>query len=195
MDQIDLEETPRPKRRRGALHSVDLSAPPSPTRSGSANESNSDTQSHYSGCLSPVKQMELLGDLKKPVVFCDFDDEKEEEATDVTTMRMFVQDYADGIGILAFEGKLDEIVGSHGLLVETEKVQFRRPCANDPHVRSTFGTMPAMQDVRDIVDRAKWLNRGAGSSEDDWNTTVHFPLLKLALHTSKHSKSLSIHSV
>ena len=121
--------------------------------------------------------MGLLGDLEKPVVFCDFDDKEEEESTDVIAMRTVAQDYADGIGILAFEGKLDEIIESQGLFVETEKVRFPRPCTNDPQARSNFGSMPAIQDVRDIVDTAKRHNRDAGSSEDDWNANVHLPLL------------------
>ena len=196
MDQTDLEETPRPKRKRGILHPVDSAAFPSPTKSDSTNASSSDIQSHCSGRLSPVKQIGLLGDLEKPVIFCDFDNEKEEEPADVGIMRTVAQKYADGIGILAFKEGLDGVIEQlSGPLVEMDRIRFQYPWANDPHARSTLGLMPSIQDVRDIVNSAKRLDYDAGSSEDDWNSKIHLRLLELSLKTSKHSKHLSIHSV
>ena len=195
MDQTDLEETPRPKRRRGIQQPPDLAAPPSPTKSDTTNASNSDIQSHNSGRLSTIKQMGLLEDLEKPVIFCNFDDEEEEEPADVTNMRAAIQRYADGIGILAFEGVLDGAIQLLGPFVEMDRIRLQYPWANDPYARSTFGSMPLMQDVRDIVNKARQYDRDTGSSEDDWNSNVHLRLLELSLKTSKQSKNLSIHSV
>jgi hypothetical protein len=39
------------------------------------------------------------------------------------------------------------------------------------------------------------LNTSAGGAENEWNSDVQKPLLKLALATSRHAKVLSLHSV
>jgi hypothetical protein len=84
-----VDQTPRPLKRLRDLDSVPQ-FPPSPTKSGSsvAVSEASETESHQSGRLSPVKRLQLLEDLDKyPVVFCNFNDEEGEELEDVTTMR------------------------------------------------------------------------------------------------------------
>lgn len=103
--QVDLDQTPRPPKRLRNLDSV-FQPPLSPTKSASSVAASEafEVESHQSGRLSPVKQLQLLEDFEEqPVVFCNFDDDGEgEEPEDVTAMRRATQQFADGIGILGY---------------------------------------------------------------------------------------------
>ncbi|EOA85580.1 uncharacterized protein SETTUDRAFT_72639, partial [Exserohilum turcica Et28A] len=61
--------------------------------------------------------------------------------------------------------------------------------------RAGYGAKPTISKISSIVCAAQELNSGAGGAEDEWNTEVQYPLLKVALETSQHSKALSVHSV
>ncbi|CAI6226889.1 unnamed protein product [Periconia digitata] len=124
--QEDVDQTPRPSKRLRDLDGVPQ-FPPSPTKSGSsvAVSEASEAESHQSGRSSPVKQLQLLKDLDEyPVVFCNFDDNKEgEEPEDVTTMRTAIQQFADGVGILRYNN-VDIMLP---ILPPIDKMRFQYP--------------------------------------------------------------------
>lgn len=195
----DEEKTPRPsKRRRGLDSALGLSAPASPVQSDSVPTSSSGLESHCSGRLSPVKQLQVLEDFdEQPVVICNFDDDVGgEEPEDVTTMRTAIQRFADGIGILGYDDDaFSALIGSHDLSSQSDKTRLQYPWANDPQYRSVYGSMPSIDEVEGIVKKARKEDRGGGAPEDDWNTKVHLPLLELALQTSTCKKTLDIYNV
>jgi hypothetical protein len=55
--------------------------------------------------------------------------------------------------------------------------------------------MPSISKICNIVDTARRYDRGPGFSEDEWNSEVHHPLLKLACSSSKHANNLEIFNV
>ncbi|KAA8570598.1 hypothetical protein EYC84_002855 [Monilinia fructicola] len=55
--------------------------------------------------------------------------------------------------------------------------------------------MPSTTQMLEIVERAREYDRGSGVSEDEWNSEVQHPLLKLALASCKHAKNLEICNV
>ncbi|PZD23992.1 hypothetical protein A1F96_09750, partial [Pyrenophora tritici-repentis] len=85
------------------------------------------------------------------------------------------QRFADGIGILG--------------------MRFQYSWANDREQRCLLGSMPSTTQIRDIVETARQYDHGSGVSEDEWNSEVQHPLLKLARNTSKHRQPLDIHNV
>lgn len=191
--EVDLDQTPRPSKRARDVDGMPL-FPPSPTKStpSAAGSETSEVESHRSGRLSPVKQLQLLEDEDQPVVFCNFDDDQEgKEPADVTAMRSAIQQYADGMGILGY----DDVNAVTSELMQIDRMRFQYPWANDPGQRCVFGSMPPMVQVQDIVETARKYDRGAGVSEDEWNSEVQNLLLKLARSTSKHRRTLDIHNV
>jgi len=140
-----------------------------------------------------VKQIQLLEDFEEhPVVFCNFDDDTDEaEPEDVTSMRRAVQRFADGIGILGYHN-MDAVVSS---LPRMDRMRFQYSWANDPEQRCIFGSMPSTAQVQSIVEMARGYDRGSGVSEDEWNSEVQHPLLKLACSSCKYSKNLVIFNV
>lgn len=195
--QEDVDQTPRPSKRLRDLDSVPQ-FPPSPTKSGSsvavseASEA-SEAESHQSGRLSPVKQLQLLEDLEEhPVAFCNFDDNEEgEEPEDVTAMRTAIQQFADGVGILGYND-VDTVLST---LPPIDRIRFKYPWANNIERRSVLGLVPSIAQILDIVETARKYDRGSGVSEDEWNSEVQHPLLKLARNTSRHRQTLDIHNV
>lgn len=197
--QVDSDQTPRPSKRLRDLDSVPQ-FPPSPTKSASSAAASSaaaseasEVESHQSGRLSPVKQLQLLEDFEEqPVVFCNFDDDEEgEEPEDVTAMRRAAQQFADGIGILGYDD-INAIVSALPLI---DRMRFQYSWANDLEHRCLLGSMPPTAQIRDIVETARKYDHGSGVSEDEWNSEVQHPLLKLARNTSKHRQTLDIHNV
>ncbi|KAH8723966.1 hypothetical protein GQ44DRAFT_773545 [Phaeosphaeriaceae sp. PMI808] len=169
----DSDQTPRPLKPLRDLDSEpQFPLPPTASASSAAasEASGVEFESHQSGRLSPVKQLQILEDFEEqPIVFCNFDDnEKGEEAEDVTAMRRVTQQFADGIGILGYD---------------------------DIDTRCALGSMPQIAQIWDIVETARKHDRGSGVSEDEWNSEVQHPLLKLARNTSKHRQTLDIHNV
>ncbi|KAI4157759.1 MAG: hypothetical protein LQ342_008023 [Letrouitia transgressa] len=198
----DEEETPRPcKRRRDLDHTPVLPAPVSPAaKSDSITATSSGFESHNSGRLSPVKQLQILEDLdEQPVVFCNFDDDDDivdgEEFEGFLHMRRAMQKFADGIGILGYDEGDDALTGAHDRLTPLDKTRFQYPWSNEPQYRGVYGSMPSIYKVADIVETSRKKDRGGGASEDDWNTEVHLQLLKLALQTSRYKNNLGIHNV
>jgi hypothetical protein len=140
-----------------------------------------------------VKQIQLLEDFEEhPVVFCNFDDDLDgAEPEDVTLMRRAIQRFADGIGILGYDS-MDEVVSA---LPPMERMRFQYSWASDLEQRRNIGSMPSTAQVLGIVETAREHDRGSGVSEDEWNSEVQHPLLKLACSTCKHSKTLVIFNV
>ncbi|KAL9078306.1 MAG: hypothetical protein Q9157_002769 [Trypethelium eluteriae] len=192
--QEDSDPTPRPLKRVRDLNNLP-GLPPSPTRSAlSATASEaSEVESHLSGRLSPVKQLQLLEDFEEnPVFFRNFNDEEEgEEPEDVTAMRRATQQFADGIAILGYPD-INTVISA---LPPMDKMRFQYSWANDLEQRCVLGSMPSTAQMLDIVDTARKYDGGSGVSEDEWNSEVQHPLLKLALNTSKHRQTLDIHNV
>ncbi|EFQ91698.1 hypothetical protein CFE70_010569 [Pyrenophora teres f. teres 0-1] len=186
----DDQETPRPAKRRrdfdGTFHF-------SPTPS-SRSESTASVTSHKSGMLSPVKQIEALKDLERPVIFCDFNSvDADSERSDVAAMRTAAQMLAEGVGILEY-ADADIFNASIAELPDLDRMRLQRTWAKDTS-KALYGSTPAIRDVANIVDEACVLNTSAGGAENEWNSDVQKPLLKLALATSRHAKVLSLHSV
>jgi hypothetical protein len=140
-----------------------------------------------------VKQLQLLEDFEEqPVVFCNFDDNEDgEEPEDVMAMRRAGQRFADGIGILGYDD-IDAVVSA---LPSVDRMRFQYPWANDLEHRCVFGSMPSTTQVLCIVETARKYDHGSGVSEDEWNSEVQHPLLKLARNTCKHRQTLDIHNV
>ena len=161
--------------------------------SNNAPSEASEVESHQSGRLSPVKQLQVLEDFdEQPVVFCNFDGEGEgNEPEDVSLMRGAAQQFADGIGILGCDN-MDTILRS---LPRTDRLRFQYAWANAVEQRCSFGSMPSLAQSLDIVETARRHDRGSGGSEDEWNSEVQHPLLKLARNTSRHRQRLDIHNV
>lgn len=193
--QFDLEQTPRPPKRVRDLDGAPQFAPPSPTKSASsaAVSEASEAESHQSGRLSPVKQLQLMEDFEEqPVIFCNFDDDEDgEEPEDVTAMRRAVQRFADGVGILGY----DDMDAVSYTLPPVDRMRFQYPWANDMEHRCVFGSMPSTTQILGIVETARRYDHGSGISEDEWNSEVQHPLLKLARNTSKYQQTLEIHNV
>jgi hypothetical protein len=76
-----------------------------------------------------------------------------------------------------------------------DRTRFQYSWANDIDQRRLFGTMPSIAQVLNIVEMARQYDHGSGFSEDEWNSEVHHPLLKLACNTSEHSETLAIFNV
>lgn len=186
----DDQETPRPAKRLREINDPYRFSPTSSTRS----DSTASATSHKSGRLSPTKQIHALRDLERPVIFCDFDSaETDSGRSDVAAMRTAVQMLADGVGILDYDNA-DEFGASLARLLELDRARLLRPWARDAS-RALYGATPAVHRIANIVDDAIVLNTGAGGAEDEWNSDVQKPLLKLALATSRHRNVLSLHSV
>jgi hypothetical protein len=106
-------------------------------------------------------------------------------------MRSAIQQYADGVGILGY----DDVNAVTSELMQADKMRFKYPWANDLGQRCVLGSMPLMGQVQTIVETARQYDRGAGVSEDEWNSEVQNELLKLARSTSKNRRTLDIHNV
>ncbi|KAI9657282.1 MAG: hypothetical protein M1829_006927 [Trizodia sp. TS-e1964] len=188
----DQEHTPRPSKRLRNFDDAPQFPAASSARSVSSKEESEafEAESHQSGRLSPLKQIQILEDSEEyPVIFCNFDDLTEPE--DVTLMRRAVQRFADGNGILGYDD-LDAVVCA---LPAIDNMRFLYPWTNNLELRSTLDSMPSMARVLGIVEMARGYDRGSGASEDEWNSEVQYPLLKLACSTSSHSKTLEIFNV
>ncbi|KAF2625644.1 hypothetical protein BU25DRAFT_396335 [Macroventuria anomochaeta] len=186
----DDQETPRPAKRR---RDFDDTFHFSPTRS-SRSESTASVTSHKSGRFSPVKQIHALKDLEQPVIFCDFNSvDADSEWPDVAAMRTAAQMIAEGVGILEYDNA-DVFNASIAELPHLDRMRLQRPCAKDAS-KALYGSTPAIRSIANIVNDAIALNTGAGGAEDEWNSDVQKPLLKLALATSRHANVLSLHSV
>jgi hypothetical protein len=187
------DDTPRPSKRRRDLHNTyHFSRPASPTKS----ESNVSVSSHQSGRLSPVKQIQALEDFEHPVTFRDFDSLQvagKRQHPDVTAMQEAIQTLADGVGIVE-DNSTDAFKAGIAELPELDRKRLLYASAQSIQ-RGTYGSTPVIEDIASIVCAAKQLNAGAGGAEDEWNTDVQHPILKLALRTSRHSKALAIRSV
>ncbi|KAH6612964.1 hypothetical protein C7974DRAFT_74545 [Boeremia exigua] len=106
-------------------------------------------------------------------------------------MRSAIQQYADGMGISGY----DDVNAVTSELMQADKMRFKYPWANDPGQRCVLGSMPPMVQVQNIVETARKYDRGAGVSEDEWNSEVQNELLKLARSTSRNRRTLDIHNV
>ncbi|KAL5113179.1 hypothetical protein ACEQ8H_008957 [Pleosporales sp. CAS-2024a] len=191
--------TPRPLKRQRDADESHFSAAPTASRTSRYTPSNSShsVSSITSRNSSPVKQLQTLADdVDCPVTFRDFDNVQAwetEEDGEVSRMQRILRRFADGIGILeyetdaAFQADIADIPIS-----DQERMLYPSARRIDS---PKMGVMPPMTDLSAIKHSAWELNTGGGGSEDEWNTEVHYPLLKLALHTSVYSKSLCLHSV
>lgn len=194
--QADSDQTPRPQKRVRDLDGAPSFSPhPSPTKSASsaAISETSELESHQSGRLSPIKQLQLLEDFEEqPVIFSNFDDDEDgEEPEDVIAIRTAIQRFADGIGILGYDN-IDAVVAA---LPSMDRMRCQYPWANDLDHRCVFGSMPSTEKVLEIVEKAREYDHGSGAPEDDWNSRIQEPLLNLACSTSKHQRTLDIHNV
>lgn len=197
---IDVDQTPRPNKRQripdGAADFPLLQARLEQSLEDvAASDAASDVGSHRSGRMSPTKQMQRLEDLADfPVHFCNFGDAGFEEPDIVTDMQVSLQRLAHGIGILAYEdGEVEELVQT---LPAAERMSFGLPWASiDKDQRRQLGRMPDLRELQDIVETARDYDRGPGASEDNWNSDVHQPLLKMAVRTSVHASKLDVQSV
>jgi hypothetical protein len=186
----DNQETPRPTKRRRDFDSTFHFSPTPSSRS----ESAASVTSHKSRRLSPVKQIEALKDLERPVIFCDFDSvDADSERSDVAAMRTAAQMLAEGVGILDY-ADADIFNASISRLPDLDRMRLQRPWAKDNSM-ALYGSTPVIHDIANIVHDACALNTSAGGAEDEWCSDVQKPLLKLALATSRHAKVLSLHSV
>lgn len=132
--------------------------------------------------------------LDRPVIFCDFNSTDEgSDSSDVVAMQTAAQMLADGVGILEY-GNAGEFEASITGLSHLDRTRLLRPWAKDAN-RALYGSTPAIHKIARVVDDACALNTGAGGAEDEWNSDVQKPLLKLALSTSRHTNALSLHSV
>lgn len=186
----DDQETPRPAKRLCEIHDPYYFSPTSSSRS----DSTSSVTSHKSGKLSPAKQIHALRDLERPIIFRDFNNvEADSGRADVAAMRTAVQMLADGVGIVDYDNT-DAFRASIAKLSELDRARLLRPWSKDAS-GSLCGVTPEIHKIANIVDDAIVLNTGAGGAEDEWNSDVQKPLLKLALATSQHTNVLSLHSV
>ncbi|KAF3030367.1 hypothetical protein E8E12_001070 [Didymella heteroderae] len=186
----DDRETPRPAKRLREINDPYHSSPTSSSRS----DSTASATSHKSGRLSPTKQIHALRDLERPVIFCDFDSvEADSGRSDVAAMRTAVQILADGVGVVDYDNA-DEFGASLARFLEMERARLLRPWAKAAS-RALHGVTPAVHKIANIVDDAIVLNTGARGAEDQWNSDVQEPLLKLTLATSRHRDVLSLLSV
>jgi hypothetical protein len=106
-------------------------------------------------------------------------------------MRRAVQRFADGVGILGY----DDISAVISALPPMDRTRFQYAWVNDSEQRCVFGSMPSTAQVLSIVAMARQYDHGSGVSEDEWNSEVQHPLLKLACSTSKYSETLAIFNV
>jgi hypothetical protein len=186
----DDQETPRPPKRRRDLHGTFHLSPTPSSRS----DSTASVTSHKSGRISPVEQIEALKDLEQPVIFCDFNSaDADRERLDVAAMRTAAQMLAEGVGILEY-ADVDIFSASISSLPDLDRIRLQRPWAKAAG-EALYGCTPEIRDLASIVDDACSLNVSAGGAEDEWNSDVQKPLLKLALATSRHANELSLHSV
>jgi hypothetical protein len=186
----DEQETPRPAKRRLDLDDAFSFSPTSSSRS----DTTASITSHKSGRLSPTKQIRALKHLDRPVLFCDFNSaDADSDRSDVVAMRTAAQMLAEGVGILEYDDA-GEFEASVAGLSHLDRMRLLRPWAKDAR-RALYGSTPAVRKIASIVDDACALNTGAGGAEDEWNSDVQKPLLKLALATSRHNNVLSLHSV
>jgi hypothetical protein len=131
------------------------------TKSDSITTSSSELESHHSGRLSPVKQLQVLEDFNgQLIVFCNFDDDMEgEELEDVAVMRTAIQSFVDSIGILGYDdnsgGGVAALMESHVQLTQLDKRCLQCPWA-----------MPSVSEVEEIVDVARKKDRGGGAEDD-----------------------------
>ncbi|KAH8707026.1 hypothetical protein GQ44DRAFT_777593 [Phaeosphaeriaceae sp. PMI808] len=202
-DGLDSEETPRPPKRQrdteGVSQLSQFSAgiplffpSPLPTKSNTT-PSETSIESHQSGRLSPSKQLQALEDEDKPVFFCNFGDtEEHEEGPGLATMRDAIQGLADGVGVLGYE---DICTVKDSLSLMSDRKRFGYSWANDCTRRLAYGAMPSIATLEKIVNTGQNNDRGTGTSEDDWNTDVQHPLIKLALETCKHKAKLNVYGV
>jgi hypothetical protein len=105
-------------------------------------------------------------------------------------MHIAAQMLPDGFGILEYDDT-DALNVSITGLPELDRTRLQYPMAKHSR-RAHYGSTPAIGKVASIVDAARALNSGAGGAEDECNTDVQYPLLEVALETSRHSKALSI---
>lgn len=193
--QADQDQTPRPSKRLRELDDAPQFPPPSSTKSASSEVASEafEAESHQSGRLSPVKQIQLLEDFEEhPVIFCNFDDDVDgAEPADVTLMRRAIQRFADGIGVLGYDD-MDAVVSA---LPPMDRMRFQYSWANDPQQRCILGSMPSTAQVLGIVETARGYDHGSGVSEDEWNSEVQHPLLKLACCTCTYPQTLVIFNV
>jgi hypothetical protein len=186
----DDQETPRPAKR---LREINDPFYFSSTLSSRSNSTASVT-SHKSGRLSPTKQIHALRNLERPVIFCDLNSiESDGGRSDVAAMRTAVQMLADGVGIVEYDSA-DAFRASLDQLSALDRARLLRPWARDVN-GALCGRTPEIRKITNIIDDAIALNTGAGGAEDEWNSDVQKPLLKLALATSRHTNVLSLHSV
>jgi hypothetical protein len=106
-------------------------------------------------------------------------------------MRKATQQFADGIGILGYDN-MNAVVSA---LLLIDRMRFQYSWANDLEQRCVLSSMPSTAQILDIVETARKYDHGSGVSEDEWNSEVQHPLLKLARNTSKHRQTLDIHNV
>jgi hypothetical protein len=100
---------------------------------------------------------------------------------------------ADGVGIVEYDSA-DAFRASLDQLSALDRARLLRPWARDVN-GALCGRTPEIRKITNIIDDAIALNTGAGGAEDEWNSDVQKPLLKLALATSRHTNVLSLHSV
>ncbi|KAJ9130074.1 hypothetical protein NKR23_g12358 [Pleurostoma richardsiae] len=60
---------------------------------------------------------------------------------------------------------------------------------SEPGKRDTLGVTPALAEVLDILNEAKWCFE-TGQAEHGWNCAVHYRLMRLALHGSRRQEQL-----
>jgi hypothetical protein len=114
------------------------------------------------------------------------------ELEDLAEMRTAMESLSDGVGILGYANEeTSDFARSLASLQDSDRRKLQYRWANDPTHRLHLGSMPDIADVQDLVKTAGELNRGAGDSEDEWNTRVQFALVDLALRTSRQRKGLA----
>jgi hypothetical protein len=141
-----------------------------------------------------VKQIEALKDLERPVIFCDLNSvDANGERSDIAAMRTAAQMLAEGVGILE-DADADIFNASIADLPDLDRIRLQRPWAKYA-CNALYGSTPTILDIVNIVNDACALDAGARGAEDEWNSDIQKPMLKLALATSRHVKVLSLHSV
>lgn len=150
-----------------------------PTTSSIESDSTSSFQSHNSGKYSPVRQIQILEDSDRPVIFVDFYNmERAGQAPkSVTHMHTAAQMLADGVGILDYDSdSTDAFKASIAHLPKLDQMRLQYPSAKDAG-RARYGATPSIDDIARIVCDARLLNDGTGGTKSAWNASVHHPLL------------------
>lgn len=179
-----------------------------------SDDNTSELESHYSGRISPTKQLAFLEDGSEPVIYCDFNTTTAIVPGDVSTLCDAAQALGDSVGILGFTvrsqpapltsiqrsltlSQPDELAGltsTSTTLKHRDRKQFIYAWANNSTERLKTGTMVPLKEVQGLVTTAI-SHEDTRDYETVWNEDVHKTVIASALATSMYAEHLSIANV